>query len=417
MPENKASLDLNAWIPRLIQAWRQSSGSRGAADRLEPHEVRLVADGVRKLSQGLTGTRKLVGKNYLEDAALLGAYLCYYWPISYIQARFALSQSNSAIRNLQSALDLGSGPGPLAFALADHGFHDVLALDQSPAALKIVAQLSTASGKRVRTQVWEVAKGVPEIPSDLVGLGHVVNELWEGNPDRPALRLQFLNACFKSVRPRGALLALEPALFQTTRELLALRDALVKQGHPVYYPCLWRGDCPALQSETSTCHAELGWIPPSLVQAVAYAAGLSKEELKMAVLVLGQKEEAWPAAPEGKTFRVVSDPMLSKNGRTRIFGCGPEGRLALSTTRESAGPWGRDFFGLKRGDLVRVGKVQARENGFGLDASSELEILDKVHRDSRAGGPFTAQTGRSRHAADGKGKRTDHRRRKGPFRG
>jgi hypothetical protein len=268
-------------------------------------------------------------------------------------------------------------------ALADSGPGTVTALDFSSAALDLLKALSQDGGQVIRTLPWDALDSpLPQGPFQLVTLGHVLNELWPTNPDSLNLRLRLVGRCLDVLAPGGALLILEPALFNTTREALALRDALVKAGHPLWYPCLWRGACPALAQETGTCHSELAWEPPKLVRDLAYAAGLNKEALKAAVLIFGKSGQAWPSAPEGKVFRIVSDPMLNKGGRTRIFGCGPEGRLALSARRDRAGSWKRNFFGLKRGDLVRLENAQARENGYGLEPESGLEVLEKIRPSS-----------------------------------
>ena len=107
--------DLKRWIPGLLATWRGlrrevRRGPRPPDDRLLPDELREVAAAVQRLSLGLTRDRKLIGARYLEDDRLLGAYLLFYWPVSYLQARGVLSELP---RRPRSALDLGSGPGPL----------------------------------------------------------------------------------------------------------------------------------------------------------------------------------------------------------------------------------------------------------------------------------------------------------------
>src|SRR6185312_5636030 len=83
---------LAGWMPRLLSVFRAARRSRGPAERLLPEEVQLVARGVRRLSQGLTRGRRLVGARYLDDPELLAVYLLYFWPISYAQARHAFTE-------------------------------------------------------------------------------------------------------------------------------------------------------------------------------------------------------------------------------------------------------------------------------------------------------------------------------------
>ncbi len=111
--------DLAAWIPRLLATWRAArrtqrrGGPRPPPDALLPDELREVAAAVTRLSTGLTRERELAGARYLDDERLLGAYLLFYWPVSYLQARGVLSELP---RRPRAVLDLGSGPGPLALA-------------------------------------------------------------------------------------------------------------------------------------------------------------------------------------------------------------------------------------------------------------------------------------------------------------
>ena len=104
-------------MPRLLAAWRAARrpsappplargprrrgrfqprgttpGGRLPDGLLAPDELREVAAGVARLSRGLTRERELAGARYLDDERLLGAYLLFYWPVSYLQARGTISE-------------------------------------------------------------------------------------------------------------------------------------------------------------------------------------------------------------------------------------------------------------------------------------------------------------------------------------
>ena len=111
-----------------------------------------MARGVERLSTGLTRERALAGDRYLEDARLLGAYLLYYWPTSYLQARGVFSELP---RSPGAVLDLGSGPAPVAFAAFDAGASEVLAADRSARALAAARALSAEAGEPVATRPWD----------------------------------------------------------------------------------------------------------------------------------------------------------------------------------------------------------------------------------------------------------------------
>src|SRR6185436_5554877 len=124
-------------------------------------------------------------------------------------------------------------------------------------------------------------------------LGHALNELWADAPDRLDRRAALCEELLARVRKGGSLVVVEPALRTTTRELLGVRDRLVARGYAVRAPCLFRGACPALEREVDWCHAERAWEPPPVLAELVAAAGLHKEALKMAYVVLAPKGEAW----------------------------------------------------------------------------------------------------------------------------
>ncbi len=282
--------DLNAWVPRLIAVWRsRRKGKRpGPPSALAPDELKEAARGVKELSHGLTRERALVGEKYMDQPHLLGAYLLFYWPVSYAQARSALGE----LSRPRSVLDLGSGPGPLAFAALDAGAAEVTCADRSKSALELARALATEAGEGLATREWSPERALPDGQWDTITMGHVVNELFAG-PDATERRATLLEEAAALLRPGGSLVVIEPALRETSRQLLAVRDRLVAQGFTVRAPCLFQGACPALVRDTDWCHAERAVEPPPLVAQVAKAAGLRKEAVKMSYLAVAPRGEGW----------------------------------------------------------------------------------------------------------------------------
>jgi SAM-dependent methyltransferase len=348
-----AAKDLDRWIPRLERGW----GGRV--------DVRSVAQAVRTLSMGLTRDRTLAGAKYMDDPKLLGAYLLFYWPVSYAQARSLLSELPTRPR---SVLDLGSGPGPAAFAALDAGAADVTAADRSRRALELAKTLATDAEEALATREWSPERPLPDGEFDLITMGHLLNEL------EPNRRVPLVEAALAKLKPKGSVLIFEPALRETSRGLLQLRDALVEKGYAVRAPCLWRKGCPALLKETDWCHAERSWRMPSLVEQIARAASLHKEALKMSYLVLAPKGEAWREPPPGRVFRIVSEPLEGK-GRARYMGCGPEGRMGLALQHKHARPENEVFLKLQRGDVIEISTTQEKGDGLSMDETSVVKVI------------------------------------------
>ncbi len=420
-----AADQLAAWIPRLLSVWRGTRprvllsdprvrraarqrapnaergfaagsdldrggpgrGPRGGLggraspapqreDLLRPDELRSVAAAVERLSRGLTREREMAGARYLDDERLLGAYLLYYWPASYLQARGVLSELP---RRPRSVLDLGSGPGPVAFAALDAGAAEVTAADRSARALAAATALAREAGEPLSVRDWNPTRpaSLAQLAGgrtfDLVAMGHVLNELWNGQ-DQDSRRAALLEEALDRVAPGGSLLVIEPALRETSRALLRVRDLLVERGFAVRAPCLFRGACPALARESDWCHAERAVEPPALVAQIARAAGLRREAVKMSYLLLAPRGEEWPAPPPGRVFRIVSEPLAGK-GRLRYMGCGPEGRMGLSLQEKHVTDGNRRFERLSRGDVIEVTGGEPRGDGLALDAASEVRVI------------------------------------------
>ncbi len=255
----------------------------------------------------------------------------------------------------------------------------MVAADRSPAALKLMRELAAEAGEAMATRPWNAMGGepLPEGPYDLVTMGHMLNELWKGQPDAARRRAGVVERAFGQVRANGSLLVVEPALRETSRALLEVRDLLVEAGHAVRSPCLWRGRCPALVKESDWCHAERAFQPPRLVQEIGRVAGLRKESLKMTYLLLAPKGESWPELPAGRLFRIVSEPLASK-GRRRYIGCGPEGRVGLSLQDKHLCDANRAFAQLERGDVIAVKGTEERGDGLALDDHSRVEVVARA---------------------------------------
>lgn len=327
--------------------------------------------GVERLSAGLTRERDLAGARYLDDPQLLGAYLLLYWPVSWAQASSVLGELP---RPPGDVLDVGAGPAPLALAALDAGATSALAIDRSRAALDAGAALAREAGYAFATATWEPAQPLPQGPFDTILVGHLLNELSPGAAET------LCDALLDRVRPGGHLITIEPALRETSRALIALRDRLVARGATVEAPCLWRGDCPALARAADWCHAERPLSPPPLLAQLADGARLHRDAIKMTYFVFRWRGATWPEPPAGRVFRVVSEP-LDEKGKRRRIGCGPEGRVPLVLPDKHLGDENAVFADLLRGDLVRVHEITSRGDGLKLERGATVERL------ARAGEP------------------------------
>jgi SAM-dependent methyltransferase len=343
------------------------------ADGLSTAEADRVAVGVKDLSKGLTGARELAGAGYLAHDDLLGAYLLYYWPVSFAQTLSALRKAE--IRRGAKALDLGSGPAPGAMALLEAGWTQVTAADRSVIALEKAQKLAQLGNFSLTTQVWKAEDAAlpPGGPWDLILLGHFINELGAGQGDRVARRAEFLQRLRAQLNPGGVILMIEPASHGPNADALALRDQVVARGWGVQGPCFYQKACPALAAGAA-CHDLLPWKVPHIVAQTARRAGIDKRELPFTWFAFrpeGPLPKEFIPGAEAR-YRVLSEPMLNKAGRKRVLVCGEAGRFSLSAPGAYRSPL---WLGLQRGDALMITNPEKRESGWGIGESTRLAPL------------------------------------------
>ncbi len=324
------------------------------------------------LSHGLTRERKLSGQDYFKDPDLLGAYLLFYWPVSYIQARYILK--SHSIRP-ESVLELGSGAGPIGAACADLFKTKITFADRNPLILDLAQGLARQKNLKCQTLLWNPKNPLPAmLPKfDLITFQHVLNELWQDDPDRIQKRLKLVKSLLPRLTPAGRLLFIEPALMSTSRDLLLLRNKLLSEGFFIEAPCLYNRACQALEKANDTCHIDFKWSPPDFLKTSIRMAGFQKKELKMTYFIF--RSQPASTTSDQQIFRIVSDKMLSKNGKIRFIGCHHEGRSSLSLHPSETRPGNRAFLNLKRGDLIKISDLEKTENGFKLHADSIMKII------------------------------------------
>lgn len=337
-------------------------------------ELRSLAADVARLSTLLTRERERLPAVYLEDARLRKAYLAYFHPsnTSKIHAplrELSLHPDNPLLKEKLRVLDIGSGPGGPAL-LGVMGYFsqqerkprlDLTALDPVAENLKeaekhCLAHRDTyaldASFHAIRSGLEGIARLVRG-PFELIVLSNVLNELFPHDGDRIEKRVGILSAILgRFLADDGSCIIIEPALRETSRELLGVRDGILEQGFHVYSPCLISGKCPALANPKDWCHEDLPWDAPALVRELDKLTGLRKGSLKFSYLVLRKDGKSLSDVYDPGAFRVLSEPLISK-GKKEFFLCGVKGRRLVTRLDKDATPENEPFEALDRGDIIR----------------------------------------------------------------
>jgi SAM-dependent methyltransferase len=305
------------------------------------------------IHDGLVGARELVGTAYLADPELRREYARDIAP----RTRAALAKILAEVFPAGSApprraLDLGTGTGAAVEALRAHFGADleVVGVDRVAAPGVVTADLAAA---------------LPAVDGrfDVVVAAHLLGELYVRRPpdERIDARAQRVRAwASELLEPGGTIILVEPALRETSRELLAVRDQLLALSDlEIVAPCFWTGACPALGRERDWCHdaAEVSGAP----------------RVDFSYLVLRDK---WRPIPGQLRYRVVSDPLPEK-GRHKLWACGPSGRHLFIRLDRHASPANAAFADLARGEVARIAGEAKASDGLRVEATTVVERLPR----------------------------------------
>lgn len=365
--------DLENLIPILIGAWRRYYKEPGPPDILQTREFRRVVSAVKLLQQGFYGDQNLLAKDYFAQSDLLGAYLLYHFVIHYQQGLTLLGELPAGPRRV---LDVCSGPAAFALAALRHDAHEVYAVDRNEEALRLGAEVCGRYGKPLTIRRWDCLKDSLPIEGqfDLIMVGHCLEELfpstakhWKENQEK------FIHSLLKRLTTDGYLLLVESSHLEANRRILHLRDQLVKQGIPVQAPCVWRGECPALQTPNSPCYAQRELEKPYLLREIQRAAQINLGSLKMSYLILRHPEAGWPTLPEGRFYRVISPPVETYQGK-RFYLCGTDGKKNITSHLQEHPQESRAFEYLKRGELISVENALEKQHAFEIVIGTKVKV-------------------------------------------
>lgn len=360
-------------------------------DRMHKDELKALAEKVARLSRLLTRDRDSLPAAYLRDEGLRDAYLSYFLPPNLGKIHVPLRELSRHPEGLLDrdrlrVLDLGCGPGTALlgvrefFAERENRPHlEFIAVDHVAENLNIAEDLfaSSQSAKTLPASLKTIRSGIENAgqhvsgPFDLVILSNVLNELFmhEGR-QREKQFVVMEDIMTGLLADNGSLIIIEPALRETSRKMLEIRDRLLEEGFQVYAPCLFRGKCPALANPKDWCHEDIPWAPPPVIRELDRLTALRKDSLKFSWLVFRKDRRSAADFCGDEAFRVVSEPLISK-GKREFYLCGVNGRRLAVRLDKDATPENEAFGVMVRGDVVRFEGL--------LDEGSRY----KVRRDTR----------------------------------
>jgi ribosomal protein RSM22 (predicted rRNA methylase) len=299
-----------------------------------------------RIHRGLVGERKLVGSAYLSRAELRQEYEAEIAPRTEAALRRILGRVAFPQGQPRRVLDLGAGTGAAGRAVRGCFGEDVelVAVDRVPGPGILVADLlrgvrpAGVSGR-----------------FDLIVAAHLLNELDLDLDGRARLVAGW---CRDLLEPDGMCIVIEPALRETSRALLGVRDRLVGGGSRVAAPCFCQTACPALQRDRDWCHDS----------AEVLVAGRSRVDFSYLVL-----RRSVAAAGDAGRYRVVSDPIKDK-GRLRFFVCGVAGRFPLMRLNRDRSAANQALDHASRGDVIVLPNAPVQADGIRVAVDTVVGI-------------------------------------------
>ena len=361
-------------------------------------ELKALAANVARLSSLLTRERETLPAAYLKDEGLRRAYLLYFLPSNLYKIHIPLRELSLHPSNLLSKerlriLDIGSGPGTAILGIMDFfsakGKRPVLeftAIDQVKENLRDSEALFglfrervplVATLKTIKSSV-EMVASFPKGPYDIIVLSNILNEVAHSDEDRTSKRVAILKTVLSDLLAAdGSCIIIEPALRQTSRDMVEVRDSLMHEGFCVYSPCLMGENCPALQNPKDWCHEDIPWEFPEIVREVDRLTGLRKDSLKFSYLVIRKDGLSIKDIYGDSSFRVVSESLVSK-GKIEFYVCGKEGRRMVTRLDKDKGIKNEAFVGIRRGDMV--GFEAVIDEGKRLRVGKETNVVSLEER-------------------------------------
>ncbi len=279
-------------------------------------------------------------------------------------------------------LDVGAGCGAMTLglivALDRLGVAtalDVTALDRDGRALDIAKRAITALASTTGRVVTLAARGTDatrgDLPAaDLVLLGTVLNEL------TPDAALALVDRAFSATGPEGALIAIEPALRDTSRALHAIRDAMLSRGAHVFAPCTRRcAPCTALIDPEDWCHEDRPLELPPATAELARLTHLRDSGMKFSYLVLRKQPRDLVEAGAG-AWRAVSAPFIEK-GKRELIGCSDRGRVPLRLLKRHKSDATREFERAERGDVLVIA-ADPGDKRLEIEGTTTVERIDPL---------------------------------------
>lgn len=293
LPETRALLEA---FPDIVQSVMP----------LDSKRLQELPGEIRELSHGLTDERGDRRVGYMNEPAVISAYVRYYMWWNLVRLTRVFSGLPLTLADGDAAVDLGSGPLtlPIALWMARPDLRAVkltwYCVDLSQGALAAGEELFLSLAARTGSEPWQIVriKGECGVPLRrrvaLVASANMFNELFWDNPAPIEQQAKHHAQDLVSYADRASSIFLvEPGIPRAGRFISLMRDAFIRDGFSIQSPCPHEGACPFPGLRNGKwCHFVFDTSDaPAKLHKLSDDAGLAKDRAALSFVYASRTEE------------------------------------------------------------------------------------------------------------------------------
>lgn len=369
-------------LERLILYNLGLQGVYDKEERLFAKRIRELREILRQVSDYFIRERMLL-KEKVFQSALEDGYLAFFSPLSFVKTWTVFNELMDLYPELSEKpirlIDIGAGQCAGALGVvevlnrrAGKDPIEIVCVDRRNPKFNLLEELNIAH-KYFNIDIEDVrirkTKGF--------NLALIINSLTEAygfNTENPFRKLMLI--VDQILEEDGILMIVEPAMKDSTRVLMGIRDRISKERKDIHIisPCVGIKECPLLKvkSRTEWCHFGIHWETPVYMRILNRELKREIHFAKFSYMVLSKKEISLPEWYI-RNMRVVSN-LIHEKGKKRFYTCYQERYVEFERLDRDASQKNKDMESLNKGDIVEVEETSCIYKGGRLRIQKETKV-------------------------------------------
>lgn len=250
---------------------------------------------IEELSLKFTQKREKIG-DYLKDERLTSAYTAFYLTTNMPKLEAVFDwMPETWVQSLKTAtfIDIGAGPGTFSLAFRHWANSPVKVMQVE------TSQVMREQAQRIWNGLYPNEKLLQRPEGEtILFFGHSANEMG-------------VEASLRYIRDFNPdhILFVEPGTKDFFPKMLQIREALIKQGHHILFPCPNSQDCPLKNSEADWCHQFIQVKQEAEVERLSQMVKKDRRHLPLIVHAFSKTFKS--DNPSARVIRVLAETKFS----------------------------------------------------------------------------------------------------------